>query len=144
MDEATGEKVTERNKLMILKKGLAKRQRPALEKIKDDLSDKHWDYKATVDWLLTWSRLHQDEVKKGEAELASSWRGGRRNGRAQATANVVRPAKGPGGATRKKKKGNCFICGSPDHWAAECPKRDSQGAAVNLAGARQRGWRLTR
>ena len=47
--EATGEKVTERNKLMILKKGLAKRQRPALEKIKDDLSDKHWDYKATVD-----------------------------------------------------------------------------------------------
>ena len=137
--EATGEKVTERNKLMILKKGLAKRQRPALEKIKDDLSGEHWDYKKTVDWLLTWSRLHQEEVKKGEAELISTWRG-KYGGRTKATANVVRPASGPGGATHKKK-GNCFICGSPDHWAAECPKRDSQGASARLAGARPRGPR---
>ena len=41
----------------------------------------------------------------------------------------------------KKKKGNCFVCGSPDHWAAECPKRDSQGASARLAGARPRGPR---
>ena len=86
--EATGEKVTERNKLMILKKGLAKWQRPALEKIKDDLSGEHWDYKKTVDWLLTWSRLHQEEVKKGEADMASTWRG-KHGSRTKATANVV-------------------------------------------------------
>ena len=51
--ERTGEKISERTRLIVLKKGLAKRQRPALEKIKDDLSGEEWGYEKTANWLLT-------------------------------------------------------------------------------------------
>ena len=61
-------------------------------------------------WLLTWSRLHQEEIRKGEAELKAAWRSGRQSsGRSRATANVARAGKPQGkqGTNSKKKKGNC-------------------------------------
>ena len=130
--EETGEVISEQAKLIILKEGLARRQRKALEKIKDDLSGEHWDYRKTVNWLLTWDRKHQLEVKQGEADLMSSWRS-RPNPRqgARATANLARGAP-PGGA---KKRGRCYICGKEGHWARECPSK----AAANAANAQRGG-----
>ena len=56
-------------------------------------------------------------------------------------------SKPPGG------KGNCNICGSPDHWAADCPKRQNQsGDTVSKKGNSNSGngnpkkvksWRTT-
>ena len=143
--EATGERVTERNKLMILKRGLAKRQRPALEKIKNDLSGKTWDYEATVSWLLTWSRSHQDEIKKGESEVKAAWRSGRQ-GSKRAAANVAKSMRKPNSRTtgRGQNKKRCFLCGSDKHLQADCPKRGKGGgasgrAAANVAGAKPTG-----
>ena len=125
--EETGETVSDRTKLIILKQGLARRQRPALEKIKNDLSGETWDYQRTVNWLLTWDREHQAEVKKGEAELMAAWRSGRRVSQAnasRATANA---------ATTARPKGKCYICGQSGHWARNCPKRANTNASASAA-----------
>ena len=130
--EETGEVVSEQAKLIILKEGLARRQRKALEKIKDDLSGDHWDYRKTVNWLLTWDRKHQQEVKQGEADMMSSWKS-RPSSRqsSRAAANLARGGS-PGGA---KKRGKCYICGKDGHWARECPNK----ATANAVNAQRGG-----
>lgn len=128
--EETGEAVSERAKLIILKEGLARRQKPALEKIKNDLSGQTWDYQRTVNWLLTWDREHQAEIKKGEAELMAAWRSARRSSSATTSRATANMARGPA-----PRKGKCYICGESGHWARNCPKRATANAAAALGGA---------
>ena len=147
--ERTGEKISERTRLIVLKKGLAKRQRPALEKIKDDLSGEEWGYEKTVNWLLTWDRAHQDEIKKGEAEASSAWRSSRNSsrGNGKAAANAARATQPNRNATGKsgpgqKKRGACNICGKMGHWAAQCPNKGKSGrATANVVNPKQKNGR---
>jgi len=89
------------------------------------------------------ARAPADRGRRGGAR--GRGRGGQRDG---GNANRVPVAnrgrkEGSNPVGEDGKKTQCFECGSEDHWAPNCPKRNAAVQEANTRGGSSKNWRRT-
>eukprot|EP00971_Amphidinium_carterae_P050193 989009-Amphidinium_carterae.1 len=81
--------------------------------------------------LTVWKyfKAEVNTIKRTQANIGPMDLDAFTNGKNKGAKNAWDKGKGKGGkdAKGKGKKGACFVCGSPDHMQAQCPKGKGKG-----------------